>query len=276
MVKAAVMRWHRDSLMVLGWAILVAGCATKQPPTLAVPAPPQTPAASTPASAQAQAPESSTAKEAAPVTGTATPSAKGAPNADPGVETTASGSPAGSADPAVSPGEALTPDEQRDALDRRLASSLSSFDAMLLKEQKEVAAKRAEQASSGGQGNGTEGEGGGEGGKGAAGTPGSRRDKAERGGQGSEQAKTDDRSTGPSRSGGGSSKHGGRTVTTAPEGTPPADAPAIPKDVGDGHDDDIVARQIREAATKERDPAIREKLWEEYRRYKGIRKGSEI
>ena len=43
--------------------------------------------------------------------------------------------------------------------------------------------------------------------------------------------------------------------------------------VGDGRDDDVVARQIREAAMKERDPAIREKLWEEYRRYKGIRKG---
>jgi hypothetical protein len=271
MVKA-FMRWDRDSMM-LGLAILVAGCATKQPPTLAVPSPPKAPAVS--AAAEAQAPQSATAKEAAPVKGTATPSATGAPKADPGAEATASGSQAGSGDPPVPPGEALTPDEQRDALDRRLASSLSSFDAMLLKEQKEVAEKRAEQASAGGQGSGTEGEGGGDGSKGASGTPGSRRDKAERGGQGSEQAKSDDRSTGPSRNGGGSSKRGGRTVTTAPEGTPPQGTAAVPKDVGDGHDDDIVARQIREAATKELDPAIREKLWEEYRRYKGIRK-SEI
>jgi hypothetical protein len=41
-----------------------------------------------------------------------------------------------------------------------------------------------------------------------------------------------------------------------------------PGDVSDGGDDDIVARQIREAALKEKDPELREKLWEEYRKYK--------
>jgi hypothetical protein len=59
-------------------------------------------------------------------------------------------------------------------------------------------------------------------------------------------------------------------VTTAPEGPPtgPADQSVVPVDVGDGKDDDVVARQLREAATKEEDPAIREKLWDEYRKYK--------
>ncbi len=33
-------------------------------------------------------------------------------------------------------------------------------------------------------------------------------------------------------------------------------------------DDDIVARQLREAAEKERDPELRKRLWEEYRKYK--------
>ena len=33
---------------------------------------------------------------------------------------------------------------------------------------------------------------------------------------------------------------------------------------------DIVARQLREAAMREPDPAVREKLWDEYRKYKGI------
>jgi hypothetical protein len=42
----------------------------------------------------------------------------------------------------------------------------------------------------------------------------------------------------------------------------------VPKDVGDGHDDDVVARQLREAAMKEDDPELREKLWDEYREYK--------
>jgi hypothetical protein len=42
----------------------------------------------------------------------------------------------------------------------------------------------------------------------------------------------------------------------------------IPPDVGNGEDDDIVARQLREAAMKEEDPELREKLWDEYRAYK--------
>jgi hypothetical protein len=44
--------------------------------------------------------------------------------------------------------------------------------------------------------------------------------------------------------------------------------------VGDGSDDDIVARQLREAAMAEKDPALREKLWDEYRRYKASVSGS--
>ena len=42
----------------------------------------------------------------------------------------------------------------------------------------------------------------------------------------------------------------------------------VPDDVGDGSDDDIVARQLREAAMAEKDPELREKLWQEYRDYK--------
>lgn len=35
-----------------------------------------------------------------------------------------------------------------------------------------------------------------------------------------------------------------------------------------GSDDDVVARQLREAAEKEKDPILKEKLWNEYRKYK--------
>ena len=42
----------------------------------------------------------------------------------------------------------------------------------------------------------------------------------------------------------------------------------VPADIPDGKDDDIVARQLREAAMKETDPELRERLWEEYRQYK--------
>jgi hypothetical protein len=42
----------------------------------------------------------------------------------------------------------------------------------------------------------------------------------------------------------------------------------LPPDIGDGSDDDIVARQLREAALAEKDPELKEKLWDEYRKYK--------
>ncbi len=45
----------------------------------------------------------------------------------------------------------------------------------------------------------------------------------------------------------------------------------VPEDVGDGRNDDIVLRQIREAALNEKDSVLRERLWEEYRRIRGQR-----
>ena len=55
-------------------------------------------------------------------------------------------------------------------------------------------------------------------------------------------------------------------------GAPPADGAKYPPpaDIPSGNDDDVVARQLREAAMREPDPAVREKLWAEYRKYKGI------
>ena len=40
------------------------------------------------------------------------------------------------------------------------------------------------------------------------------------------------------------------------------------EDVGDGSDDDVVARQLREAAESETDQLLREELWNEYKKYK--------
>jgi hypothetical protein len=186
---------------------------------------------------------------------------------------------------------AQTPDEQRDTLDRNLQASLGTFDAMLLKEQVEAATRRAEHGtgvgsgSGSGTGSGGEAEGAGEGEGGGAGGPsgggsaaGSKGGAAEkRGGSQGKDARAGgekggagdkDKSTGSS-SGGSLPGGGGRVVTSDPEGTPPADTDdRVPADVGDGHDDDVVARQLREAAMSEEDPAIREKLWDEYRRYK--------
>ncbi len=56
-------------------------------------------------------------------------------------------------------------------------------------------------------------------------------------------------------------------------GAPPADGAKYPPpaDIPNGNDDDVVARQLREAAMREPDPAVRDKLWSEYRKYKGIK-----
>jgi len=145
---------------------------------------------------------------------------------------------------------------------------------MLLKEQQAVAAERAERDAAGGTGSGEgggEGSGDGGGANGGAGATGARAggrapgassetDRSGRAGQAQE-----DRSTGAGRA--GQDRGDGRSVQH-PEGTPAGDGGAVPADVGDGRDDDVVARQLREAAMSEKDPAIRDKLWDEYRRYK--------
>ena len=48
-----------------------------------------------------------------------------------------------------------------------------------------------------------------------------------------------------------------------------------PEDIPSGRDDDVVARQLREAAMSEPDPELREALWDEYRNYTGISEGNE-
>ena len=48
-----------------------------------------------------------------------------------------------------------------------------------------------------------------------------------------------------------------------------------PDDIPSGRDDDVVARQLREAAMSEPDQELREALWDEYRNYTGIDGGTD-
>ena len=67
---------------------------------------------------------------------------------------------------------------------------------------------------------------------------------------------------------GGGMRSGQPASTAATAQYPP------PADIPDGdNDDDVIARQLREAAMREPDPEIREKLWQEYRKYKGLNQG---
>jgi hypothetical protein len=176
-----------------------------------------------------------------------------------------------------SEGSARTADEQKEELDGRLGASLSAFDAMLLKEQQEAATRRAEQQAKagGGSGSGGEGEGASAGGGGSPGggsaagkTSGGERSGSRERAAGSAEGGEGDRASGSDRGDrssrtGDRNAAGGRAVESNDGGV------QAPPDVGDGRDDDVVARQLREAALAEKDPAIREKLWDEYRRYKG-------
>jgi hypothetical protein len=163
--------------------------------------------------------------------------------------------------------EVETPEERREGLDEELDSKLSEFDALILKEQEILEKRReAEGAAGRGGGAGTAEAGGGEGEGGEE--PAEEAEEAVEAEEGTE--------SGAEGTGNSPDEPSGEPIdaeTTPPEAgsEPPTGEISngrIPPDVGDGADDDIVARQLREAAMKEEDPELREKLWDEYRAYK--------
>lgn len=59
-------------------------------------------------------------------------------------------------------------------------------------------------------------------------------------------------------------------AAVAAEGQDAASHGKIPEDIPDGDNDSVLEAQIRLAAMKETDPAIRARLWNQYRKYKGL------
>ena len=149
-----------------------------------------------------------------------------------------------------------TSQEKVAALEDEFTTALGEFDDMLLKEQEKVASHIPRQRESGGGDQGQESTG-------SEGTP-------ETGGDAGAQEQMDG-----SRSGGNDSEQGG---TSAQQGASSegagqgraensqTESTRGTRDMSD--DDDVVARQLREAAEQETDPEVKEKLWEEYRKYK--------
>jgi hypothetical protein len=101
---------------------------------------------------------------------------------------------------------------------------------------------------------------------------------------GAEQGSSSSGSESGSAQSQGQSSAGGGSGASAPQGNRSAGGATsagaaeggdgivpVPEDIGDGRNDDIVLRQIREAAMNERDPVLRERLWDEYRRIRGSR-----
>lgn len=187
----------------------------------------------------------------------------GSPSGD---ATTGAGPDAGAAGSGAS--GSTTSADRRAAIYRRIDDTLGTFDGRIRAEQAAILADRdahgGDRAGSGpdggdsknGVGTGADGKESGKDqgkNKGASGNgrDGTANDGARPGG-----AKSDD--AGGMRS----DKVGAARATVVGGGG------AAPADVPDGHDDDIVARQIREAAIAETDPELKDKLWDEYRKYK--------
>jgi hypothetical protein len=170
--------------------------------------------------------------------------------------------------PILTAPRAETTDEQIDSLENSLTRALGDFDEMLLKEQNRLASRQprqreTEDTAGGGDFSGAEGKD-----SGAAG------EKKQEG-----QAPAGERSARKIREGEDSARlpvsgaageiSADKSVSGAGDGNDPSSA--VPQTSGADtitRDDDIVARQLREAAKKETDPELKEKLWEEYRKYK--------
>jgi hypothetical protein len=150
-----------------------------------------------------------------------------------------------------------TAEEQVAALDAMLMAGLGEYDERLLREQERIKADApTNDSGSGGEGGG-DGSGGEEGGEGDS--------EGDAGSDGRNSGGT--AGTDPQSGQTGGQPAGGPVDSSQGSGERGNDRDQ-PADIPDGSDDDVVARQLREAAEQETDPELKEKLWEEYRRYK--------
>jgi hypothetical protein len=157
------------------------------------------------------------------------------------------GSGTATATPSKLPGRPTTDEEKQAALEQQLKDMMGDFDEMITSEQE--ALKEKQRASSGG----------------AAGTAGA--------GQPGDIDQGTEAQPGWQGAGVEGELAGHEPEPGSGPGAGKQDVPEYKRDdVGDGSDDDIVARQLREAAEAETDPVLKEQLWEEYRKYKNSTK----
>jgi hypothetical protein len=191
---------------------------------------------------------------------------------------------------AVQVGSVQTSEEQVVELESLLVDSLEQFDDKLLKEEERLAARQPKDRETGygyggSQDQGSGGETAGTGQTSGQGSGSSQSTGSEgTAGQDSQDSETDGtraaQGTGGSATGTG--KEGTATIgkgAGSGEGAgPPVEEGGAEQSAGSSSqsgkveletgDDDVVARQLREAAEKETDPELKKKLWEEYRKYK--------
>jgi hypothetical protein len=191
---------------------------------------------------------------------------------------------------AVQAGSIQTSEEQVAELESLLVDSLEQFDDKLLKEEERLAARQPKDRETGyGYGGSQDqGSGGETAGTGQTSGQGSGSSQST-GSEGTAGQDSQDSETAGTRAAQGT---GGSATGTGEEGTattgkgagsgegagPPVEEGGAEQSAGSSSqsgkveletgDDDVVARQLREAAEKETDPELKKKLWEEYRKYK--------
>ncbi len=159
----------------------------------------------------------------------------------------------------------MTSEDRQAQIDRRFDETFAVFDERMRKEQESASQERASRGS--GEVAGTGEESGASSAPSASGEGGNTGSGQESGsgdggpaGSGESGSRGQTTGGGSNTPGGGGGYGGGAKGGTGPN--------TVPADIPDGSDDDIVARQLREAAMKETDPELRERLWDEYRKYK--------
>lgn len=174
-----------------------------------------------------------------------------------------------------------TEEEKKAAIVAKLGELEGKIDEALMKRQQEIkqtaaATTAASTASGGGAAGGASG-----GASNSASSSGSTGQEAstQQAGQrmpaGTQPSSTTSSSSQSGSQGGATPSAGyptGQGVPAPTAGGPADNRRATPQTRADGGvDDDVVARQLREAAEKESDPTLKEKLWAEYRKYKGAK-----
>lgn len=146
---------------------------------------------------------------------------------------------------------ATTDEEEIDSLEQQLTESIGAFDEMLLAEETRIASHRPTSPQSGQRDTGGQGQ-------------------MQESVQAEKEAAVGDKGRSRHEETGEAAGGQDRVATGAGQGH--ERKPSVQKNGNQGTlvvDDDIVARQLKEAAEKEPDPQLKEKLWQEYWKYKG-------
>ena len=198
----------------------------------------------------APAPSASPTSATIPLPASAPAPVSGAPTTAPpsgGSPATAPGAAKADGKPSATEGNPQTSEERRVAVAHELDQSLGTFDATLRKEQADLAKAREQRADD------------------------AAKSSDAKGGEGVDDVKAD-AGVDPDKDSAKDERHGGlkseADAKKDSKGSSEDNGAAHTGDVGEGRVDDIVGRQICEAAQRETDPELKEKLMKECQEYR--------